>query len=1256
MSVFGLPFILPILIGLQVASTVHPRPELTGKNLVTKKPEADGPVEAAQLAENQFFRGLSLFRMLNPASLFPVNAATVVAVVVGVCAWFAPAAWLWVSAANAFGVMLLVAGWSAARRGSHPNPQPPITWAAARAAAAGARGRVIANAAGGACAGVSVAWLLGWVFASGPVVDVKAGLAEAVPGAPLEFWLPSGSGVLALVAAGVAGAVLMAARPVREAALGHWRQLVQMREEWRERWVACKAASPFLEDFRELGEAVVLTFDTRGVTSSADVAGVMKKNPAVFDQSRLTSFSTLPKLGDGNAPMPGTVDPRRFELTQWPSDRLPAMHEIDADREQLTHVIGCALQAAAAATGQDPILLADLIDLTPHENPGDKIWAATFYGSAGMPLRQTWAPALGRQLRTPTLADHRAAGEAGVMFLGALGDAQPRLDLFPAPSPDQAGSLRKLHSAPEDMLAEAGAAELDKLALEDRWTSAWLSSLATNVNTPVTRHLYKETDTLANGKTVERQAFTVRTGLTPPELMVPKTEAALASSRGDSFVSITSWPAGPFDGKPFRGFGKSPEKHATLFMVHTSRYPVPGIPDLAPVGDQSGPRSVLAGKLAKAFDEARLARPEIQSCEPITSQGSRKHLWRVRLWLYGGVTLADVRKASKKLKSSLDVAYLRIVSAPGGCEVIVGADPNQRGIALAKSSHRQLLAAFDWEEAFVEAGVVSAAGEPPTFISAAQMPHNELVTRLVFKVPTGKSVEAVRAAASKLRIATRNAFVDIRAEKGSPDQVQVLAAEASPLRFPEPFRFDTDFQVTDSPFGTGVDGAPIALNRDRVAHLGIYGTSGGGKSALAQTLIVGCLLSGAQVYVADIQKGAADFRFAEPWLSGTATTSNDVLALMQHLTDEKNRRVKLNSAHGCGHVRELPESVRPPTVYFFIDEFFGIIANPGKPASRPEDDPELEKARQELVAKLAVAKQIAYLTGRFAAEARSADIHLVVMTQKITLGMLDNSAAGPGALNDLKTNLNAILLGKAKYGEKQSALRAPEDAPDVGEEVPPGRGIFEPVEGAAQIFQGWYATTAEYAAHLAARVPPSEPVDLSGYLGKIEKTAAPVGEFTVVDEDMSEVVELDFSEFDFTFDENDLEEGLGEPEPAPDDEDWMDDGDLVEIQEVADPGLDSAPTPIAIEVLGWGLGPPPSTPVSGPVAETVSEAGSEGAGAEPESGAAADGAAVLDGGDELLPPLRKHRMLDLGDLDDVAMPDPLERLKAARQPTKARMR
>src|SRR6476620_1674497 len=157
-----------------------------------------------------------------------------------------------------------------------------------------------------------------------------------------------------------------------------------------------------------------------------------------------------------------------------------------------------------------------------------------------------------------------------------------------------------------------------------------------------------------------------------------------------------------------------------------------------------------------------------------------------------------------------------------------------------------------------------------------------------------------------------------------------------------------------------------------------------------------------------------------------------------------------------------------------IDEFTSLVGRDPVPPRTGDD--ELDAERELIEAANHARIEIGVFAGKIAREARSAGVTLTLGTQKLSAKMLDTI---PGA-GDLKVNLSRVLLGKTSWGDRASALRSPDDAPDLDDTI--GRGLFETTARPSQVIQCWYATQAEFRANLEARVsalPPAEMLDVA---------------------------------------------------------------------------------------------------------------------------------------------------------------------------------
>ena len=446
----------------------------------------------------------------------------------------------------------------------------------------------------------------------------------------------------------------------------------------------------------------------------------------------------------------------------------------------------------------------------------------------------------------------------------------------------------------------------------------------------------------------------------------------------------------------------------------------------------------------------RLAdRPEIVTVTCLTKPESRSHIWRIDLRLYGGVTLADVRGAAQKLRQSWGSEWLRIAAAKDGCTIVVGASPSR--VKLAEPRHEQYLASLDWEQAWLDAKISGIGGLLPKLLSVGSMPLNPQVKILEFDLEgTGLDYARLKEARGTLESTSGNSFVEVRRIKNSATRVQVLASEVNPMPEHAPYDYDAIDNATGIPFSTGVEGEPVEFSIKDHIHLMVVGGSGSGKSVILQSLITGALRRDCDLYIADPTKGAADFTFAEPYSKAFCKDLISTGAMMKGVYEEVKRRVALNTAHGVGSYRNLPEDVRPRHIVVVLDEFTSLIAPDAVP--KPSEDPEIEAERDVAMAINAAKAEIGAFTAKIAREARSAGVTLLLATQKLIQKDLDDMPGG----STLKVNLSRLIAGKSTHGERMSALKDAANAPTMGDSIPPGRAIFEPVTSGPVLIQCWY--------------------------------------------------------------------------------------------------------------------------------------------------------------------------------------------------------
>jgi len=1099
---FGYPAIPVIWIGLVVAAWMEPSAELTGPKDSYGYPTAAGPGEAARKRQERFFRDLR-FRLLIPNGDWmpgwPLLASWVSALV---AAAFGAAVPVVIShqllvalhgqrpkavelshAANALLAFVLVAQVPASYRrtaegGRCPGVRFDTLWRSWRSAPA----KMAAGTVGGAVVGFGI--------------DLAVRFAEVRYRGHLAATLTTLASPATTTAVTVGGGLWLGMVAVWTGlALAAWRRAVEAEAEWKPRWRALKVdPAPRVVDRVEHPPATLDIFEAPATGAGAFWPMGLKIAPTLGAGSTIAVLEVPDETENG--PAPGTRHPLRFAVARWPGG-LPPM---DVTAPGLSRTVAelyahCAMVWALEPKGYGRPVPLGVEALSSPDSPV-AVWASRWAWPAGPSLVEVrpLAGDLSAAFGCPVLVDHRS----DVVYFGAIGDD------------------RVVWADPEASWGD----DLAWLAEEDEWDHRWAAVLKTGANPPVPQRGTKKTFELAEGQggPVQRMAFLVRSGVDPSEFR--GLEARLATALDAApYVAICGWP----------GKGDRPgERHPQAFVVYWSTTQVPGPTRL---GSSPGARLVLAGAVNSAFDAAKLPRPEVTAARCLSVPRASVATWEIGLRLHGGITLADVRSRSSRLAQHLGAPWLRLGDGAEGARLYVGEAPERA--SLADEADRQRLVSLDWERAWSASGVVGAGGELPSLVEVGSLPANRAVEALDFAVPPGVSRAIVKAALPKLADATGYGWVDLRPSPHGASHYRVLASREMPI----PTRAAVDFDAIDAapglsvPFATGIEGDSVGFDPASTPHALIAGATGSGKSSCLQSLIYGLVSKGASLVVVDPTKGGADFRFAEPWSLAFAATipeaATAIRAVYQEVMERKNR----NAAAGVGSSRDLPDP--PPPLVVLVDEFTSLVLPEPVPKIRgdfPEAAAELEAIEELNAARV----QIGSSVSRIAREARSANVILLLATQKLSAKLMENVPGG----NDLKDNLGRCLLGQASSGTRMSALRSPEEAPELSGDIPPGRGLWEPLTSTAQIVQSWYAPQNEYAAALEARRPrldPAERIDLSKPAVGARPAPGRPQTPTTVEESDEVVEEVDLGEVTFSMDDLDLSlDAAGSPAPDPD--------------------------------------------------------------------------------------------------------------------------
>jgi len=1037
---------------------------------------------------------------------FPVDGFDVWGVLPGAGAWL-----MWPNAAAAF---IIVKQVDAARRrfAAPEDPKPAVTVAALKDACE-RRGRplfaVLAAAAG--IIAVTVTVVLVAVYA----LDV-AWLITPPVCAAVGFGL-------------VAGAGFARAQSLPEAAEA-WENTVAARAEWEVRWQTLKVdPAPYLIQHTRLNvpdqlPVVADTFEAPATLGAVGAIGLLAKlTPAIGAGVKVTILNE-PDIDSQGQPIPGSKHPLRFTVVAWPVDTKIDVTDPAADLELVRMAVRAGAAAGAAGIGYPQPVLVDLQPVFTTDPPADAeldddgeprdepvtaagvtaayatIWDAPDVAAGD--LMPAIAGAVAGALGAEAIAD---AAAGGVLYIGALTSGTTVFN--------------------DESLTE----RFDILIREMAWAERWRNVLKLGEQQPYIQSAVYKRASLATGQLIESQPFMTPQGIFSESYITAEKERKLQSTLDNApFVAIAGWEA--------RG-ARPGERHPGAFRVMWSMKPVPSNPgQIAPAPGSTGTEATkwaLAAAVNAGFDAAKLPRPELVTAQPLTDRKARAHIWDLTLRLYGGVTLMAVKLAAEKIRQGMGAAeWLRITGDAEGCRIIVGASPHSDLVQFSRARNRDVTTALDWEQAFADSRIVGTNGQSPQLLSATPLPKNEKVQQLEFRMPPGVSRGQIRDAKSKLAPATGNVYMDDQ-PGAEPDVVRLIVCPEEPLPFPAPFDWAEMDGSNAIPFASNVEGEPVQFDWREDPHLLVLGGTGSGKSAFLSNIIAGALIRQCDVYVADPTKFAADFRFAAPWVRAMAISELEASAMMDAVYDEVKRRRALNGQYGVASYVDLPDEVRPPHLVVLIDEFTSLITTDRikpLPDTASEDE---HLAHAEATRVNDARRNIGAKSGRLVREARSAGVTLVLAGQELKAETL---AQIPGG-GSLKNNMSSVLLGRTSFGSRMSALKNPMDAPELGDVVPKGRGIFESSAARATVIQAWYDApdhNGSLVEHIAAVREPlanDERVDLAAMVPAMDDTpvfgrriddgdGAPVVVAEVEEIDLGVAEDIDFGDFDFAADDD----------------------------------------------------------------------------------------------------------------------------------------
>ncbi|WP_067783501.1 FtsK/SpoIIIE domain-containing protein [Actinomyces vulturis] len=862
----------------------------------------------------------------------------------------------------------------------------------------------------------------------------------------------------------------------RKEALQPWKDREQARSVWRSRWLGVpkEDPAPVLINHETLDDIVIDTFQCQTQRFSheyLDYKQAEKIGYAVGGGSKVYVLP-VPNMDGSNQPQKGTINPNQFRVAVCPSNFDVDITEEDVDEHMVEFI--CERQMALAQEEFHAPLRTGVSGVEKLTQAGPAVWAIDL--NAGLGEIEQSTIAFG-QFGEVLVIDHR-------IVVGDFDNA--------------------------DWIDDSIVEQIDVLRLEAEWKAHFGEVLKMGATPPAAQLGFIDTQYVGRTNTeITRIPFAIPQGMNVEADFLPLGQRLSTTMPRAPFLHIFAVP-------PHEGRAEPGERSDKFFVVAYSEDTVPTTPSaiveskkiggMSVVDKRNGATLALAGIVDRAFRSIFKDRGAPQVIDALSMAEGTPAIWKIRLRLYGGVSMGDLRAKSDRLAALMRADWIRISQEDALAIIYVGALPSQANV---KDRYKRLIAELDFEQAFVDAKVTTPAGLVPKMINMKPLEGNDAVTIYDFDLPPGITDSDVSAVRAKIAGATGNGFIQM-IKQPSPNRVRLMLSVNNPVPERASFDFDKCKEVMQpffdsgrgdkllSPWGTGVDGKPVTWNFGDTPHVIVLGGTGTGKTVTLQAGMFAPLVAGWDIVVIDPSKGGADFTKFAPWLRGIIGTVEHADAMMKLIYSIVKERKNLNSQYGAANIDELPPEIRPNHVLIIIDEFTSLMLT--EPVDRTKtSDPEV-LAERELVEKTnANRASIGSSTARIAREARSAGVHLMLGTQVLKA---DTIAKIPGG--DLKANLGRLLLGKTTHGEMMSGLKQPELAPNLSV-YPKGRGIWESMSASAVEMQTWYADQDTYVEELVMNGV--DIVDDWDYSMFLPKNVASV--YSEVEEVTLDAIELD---------------------------------------------------------------------------------------------------------------------------------------------------
>ncbi|HLS74711.1 MAG TPA: hypothetical protein VK046_13130 [Actinomycetaceae bacterium] len=313
-------------------------------------------------------------------------------------------------------------------------------------------------------------------------------------------------------------------------------------------------------------------------------------------------------------------------------------------------------------------------------------------------------------------------------------------------------------------------------------------------------------------------------------------------------------------------------------------------------------------------------------------------------------------------------------------------------------------------------------------------------------------------------------------------RAQVIPAKPPTFEAMIPFPFDREIPRFTSPADTAWAQIPLGralgqpgtntgpqfcLDLTSASHTLLQGLPMSGKSVNINAFAYWMIHAGAELAIVDTPDKAVDFEWIKPYVrdGGWGCESYEAMAATCSMVyAEGKRRAQVLKSCGINNWLSITDDPSFRPLVLIADEYTGLMTEERVPKALPKDHP----MRAEAETTNGYKDMIATFIQKIALEMRFVGVHVFVSTQ------LGNTKTGVSTALKAACG-NRFLMGpNASDNQRANAFAAPDAVAVVPDNVATtagvskGVGVSETEGQPSQVFKGYFATPAEFAANLEA--------------------------------------------------------------------------------------------------------------------------------------------------------------------------------------------